>query len=197
MPQGTCPPSWAALLSYEVYAKQQGDHHQPMSFPSFWWPRGASGTSGTGPAFLWAVERTSECFPQPCVLRVPAPRGSTAHAALPGRGAPTGAGGSSLEPEPRASDTMALCPANVSVLSGPAPTAPLDNVPAHQSLPPSTSGWCDNAHDPGPTSWITHCAAPPRCQGAQGYHADPRPSAPDLNWQREAAPNLSSNADDN
>lgn len=47
---------------------------------------------------------------------------------------------------------------------------------------PSTSGWRDNAHNPGPTSWITHCAAPPRCQGAQGRHADhvPQPQRSEL-----------------
>lgn len=140
--KGSChralaPPSRAALLSYEVHAKRRGSRHQPMYVPSFWRPWGASGTSATGPAFLWAVERASECFLSPASRWVPAPRGSKCRAALPGRGAPTGAGGSSLEPEPRASDTLALCPANVGILSGPAQTATLGNVPAHQSLPPS------------------------------------------------------------
>lgn len=70
--KGSChralaPPSRAALLPYEVHAKQRGSRHQPMYVPSFWRPWGASGMSTTGPAFLWAVERASECFPQSCV----------------------------------------------------------------------------------------------------------------------------------
>lgn len=187
------PPSRAALLSYKVHAKQRGYHHQPMYVPSFWRPWWASGTSGTGPAFLWAVERAS-CW-------VPAPRGSKSRAALPGRGAPTGAGGSSLEPEPRTSDTLALCPANVGILSGPAQTATLGNVPAHQSLPPS-------AQRPAPLGGVTMPtipAAPPGSpnvllhQGARAHRGTTltMPRSPrDRNWHREPTPNLSSNADD-